>query len=439
MTEQARDKGLVRAVGTWGLAAGTVNIIIGAGIFAVPGELASSMSAYAPLAFAVCAIAIIAIALCFAEGGSRMPTSGGAYGYVEATLGPLAGFIIATLCWVGDVLACGGVSAALAETAASVVAPAWRAPVRTAVILGSIGAIAWVNLGGVSRGSRFVNGATLIKLLPLAVFIVVGLGAMHAYNFETTAPLHPADIGRGLLLALYAFTGIEISTTASGEVADPARAIPRALVLSILTVSLIYIGVQVTAQGLMGPALAEAAAPLADAAARISPALRGLMLFGASFSMLAWLGTDLLASPRVLFALARDGRMPRALGTLSTRTHVPYVAILVYAAIAIVLALTGTFAELAVLATLTSVVVYILACVAAWLLARRQVALAGPPLNFRYLSAAAFVGIATMLFALGLAAWIEIIGLAALVAVSAAIFWLTEFWQRRPAASTPAR
>jgi basic amino acid/polyamine antiporter, APA family len=435
MTEQARDKGLVRVVGTWGLAAGTINIIIGAGIFAVPGELASSMGVYAPLAFAVCAAAIIPIAICFAEGGSRMPTSGGAYGYIEATLGPLAGFIVATLQWAGDVLAAGGVSAALGETAASVVAPSWHTPVRVAVTLGSIGAIAWVNLGGVARGARFVNVATLIKLVPLAAFLVLGLGGVHAENFQATTSLHNEDLGRGLLLALYTFTGMEVSTTASGEVADPARTIPRALAISILTVSVVFIGVQIVAQGLMGPALAESTAPLADAAARISPALRVLMLFGAAFSMLAWLGTDLLGSPRVLFALARDGRMPRVLGRVNARTHVPHVAIIVYAAIAMILALSGTFAELAVLATLTTTVVYLLACTAAWLLARRNVALAGAPLNFPFLGIAAFAGIATMVIAIGLAAREEIIGLAALLSLSAVVFWLTERWQRRRAAA----
>src|ERR1700733_15528961 len=115
MSEQARDSGLVGAVGTWGLAASTVNIIVGAGSLPVPAELAASTGSYAPLAFVVCAFAIGAVAICFAEGGSRIPTSGGAYGYIEAAFGPLTGFVAGTLLWLGNALGCGGVSAALAD------------------------------------------------------------------------------------------------------------------------------------------------------------------------------------------------------------------------------------------------------------------------------------------------------------------------------------
>ena len=425
MSEQARDRGLVRAVGTWGLAASTVNIIVGAGIFAVPAELAASTGSYAPLAFVVCAFAIGAVAICFAEGGSRIATSGGAYGYIEAAFGPLTGFVAGTFLWVGDVLACGGVAAALAETAASLVAPSWHTAVRSVIICGAVGSIAWVNIGGVARGTRFINAATAVKLLPLAVFIVVGAGAVQAVNYQTNAPLESANIGRGLLLALFAFTGMEVSLGASGEVARPARTIPRALALALLCVTLLYVAVQIVAQGLLGPQLSQSSVPLADAIARVSPMLRGLMLFAAALSMLAWLGSDLLGTPRTLFALARDGRLPRVLGRVHPRTHAPQVAILVYAAIAILLAFTGTFAELAVLATLSSTGVYILGCAAAWTLARRKVALAGVPLNFPWLGVAALIGIGTMVIAIALAAREEIIGFASLAALSIVAFWLS--------------
>ena len=113
MGESRRDEGLVRAVGPWGLAASIVNMVVGAGIFAVPASLAASVGPYAPIAFVVCAIAIGSIAICFAEGGSRVPTSGGAYGYIEVAFGPLVAYATGTLLWFSDLLACGGVAAAL--------------------------------------------------------------------------------------------------------------------------------------------------------------------------------------------------------------------------------------------------------------------------------------------------------------------------------------
>ena len=105
-----RDAGLVRGLGIWGLAASIVSMVVGAGIFAVPSALAAAVGPYAPLAFLACGVAIGAVAICFAEGGSRLPTSGGAYGYIEASMGPLAGYVCGTILWVSDALASGEVA-----------------------------------------------------------------------------------------------------------------------------------------------------------------------------------------------------------------------------------------------------------------------------------------------------------------------------------------
>ncbi|MGH8317051.1 MAG: amino acid permease [Steroidobacteraceae bacterium] len=109
------------------------------------------------------------------------------------------------------------------------------------------------------------------------------------------------------------------------------------------------------------------------------------MLAGTAFAMLGMIAGDILGTPRMLFAFARDGLLPRVLGRVHPVTGTPRIAILVYAALAIILALTGSFTELAVLATLASAGLYVAACIAAWLLARKEVALAGAPLDFRWL------------------------------------------------------
>lgn len=424
MRENERDTGLVRAVGPWGLAASIVNIVVGAGIFAVPGALAACIGPYAPLAFLVCAVAIGSVAICFAEGGSRIPTSGGAYGYVEAAFGPLVGYIAGTLLWFGNVLGSGSVATALADVVVSSLPTRFMAPAHAAVIIGVIGGIAIVNIGGIARGARLVSAATVLKLIPLVIFIIAGAGAIHSANFLQTTEPSTEGLGRALILALFAFSGMETPLSASGEVAQPARTIPRALAMAMLSVTLLYIAIQVIAQGILGSSLAHSAVPLADAMARISPALRLLMLAGAALSMFGWLGSDILGSPRVLFAFARDGLLPRVLGRVHARSHVPRAAILCYAALAMGLALTGTFAELAVLATLASAVLYIAGCAAAWWLARRGVALAGAPLNFRWLGAAMVTGVTSMLFLIALASRAELIGLAAVIGLSAVVYLL---------------
>ncbi|GAA0723654.1 APC family permease [Dokdonella soli] len=424
MDENRRDAGLVRAVGPAGLAASIINVVVGAGIFAVPAALAASLGSYAPIAFVVCAVVIGSVAICFAEGGSRVPTSGGVYGYIETAFGPLAGYVAGTMLWFSDLLACGGIAAALADVAASLLPPMTRAPARVVVIVGAVGGIALVNIGGVARGVRLINAATVLKLIPLVIFIIAGAGAIHSENFPATAQPGTADLGRALILALFAFTGMETALCASGEVAQPTRTIPHALAIAMLTVTLLYIGIQVIAQGVLGPALAQSTVPLADAMARINPTLRLLMLAGTALSMLGWLGSDILGTPRVLFAFARDGLMPRVLGRVHPRSHAPHVAIACYATLAIGLALTGTFVELAVLSTLGVAVPYILGCAAAWQLARRCVASAGAPLNFRWLGIAMVTAIASMLGLIALASRAEILGLIAALIISAALYRL---------------
>jgi amino acid transporter len=138
--------------------------------------------------------------------------------------------------------------------------------------------------------------------------------------------------------------------------------------------------------------------------------------------MLGWLGSDILGTPRILFAFARDGLMPRALGRVHPRSHAPHVAILCYAALAIVLALTGSFAELAVLSALTVTVPYVAGCAAAWRLARRGVALAGEPLGFRWLGVAAAIGIVSSFALVALASPNEILGFGAAIVIAVAIY-----------------
>jgi amino acid transporter len=424
MSGNPRDAGLVRTLGTWSLAANLLSIIVGAGIFVVPAALAACMGAYAPLAFLGGGIAIAAVAICFAEGGSRVPTSGGAYGYIESAFGPRTGYVAGTLLFLSDVLACGGIAAALADASVMELPSHLKAPAHAGVIVCSIGAIAFINMQGVTKGARLTNVVTVLKLLPLLILVLAGTWAIRGGNFAAPASLETHGLGRGLILALFTFTGMESSLSASGEVRDPSHTIPRALTIAIGTSIVLYIAIQIVAQGILGASLSHSTAPLVDAMSRISPSLRVLMLAGAAIAMLGWLSGDLLSSPRLLFAFGRDGLFPRALGRIHPRTHAPRMAVGCYAAIATVLALTGTFAELAVLAMLTSAALYIGACSAAWRLARRGVAQAGTPLNFPWLGTAAVVGIASMTAIIALASRAEIGGLFAVIAMSVVVYIL---------------
>jgi basic amino acid/polyamine antiporter, APA family len=417
-----RDAGLIRAVGPWALAAGAISMIVGAGIFAAPAALAACVGPYAPLVFLACGLAVGAVALCFAEGGSRVPTSGGIYGLVDTAFGPLVAYVAGTLLWVGCVLACGAVAAALAEAVASVVPPQLTAPVRAVVIIGVIGGAALVNVGGVARGARLVAVMTAAKLIPLVVFVAAGAGAIRGASFAQAVHPEAQELGRALILGVFAFIGMETPLCASGEVREPNRTIPRALAIAMLFTMALYVAIQVVAQGILGPSLATSKAPLADAMAQIHPALRALMLAGAAISMSGYVASDIFGTPRQLFAFARDGLLPGALGRLHPRSHAPHVAIACYATLGAVLALTGSFARLAVWSTLAIAGLYGAGCAAAWVLARRGVALAGPPLRFSQLGAATVIGIGSMLAVIAFGSRQEILGLVALIGLSAGVY-----------------
>jgi amino acid transporter len=416
-----RDRGLLQVVGPLGLAANVVNIVIGAGIFVLPAAIAAQIGSAAPLAYIACAISMGAIALCFAEAGSRVPTSGGPYGYAEAAFGPFVGFIMAALVWLSAVLASAGIAAALVDVLAGFV-PALAGPVpRAVVIVALFIALAAVNIAGAAPGARLVGLTTVAKLIPLVVFLIVGVFLVRPDNLTVTAS-NTGDFGRAMFLAIFAFSGMETALAVSGEVRAPSRSVPIGLLGAMGGVTAIYILIQVVAQGALGADLARSSTPLSDALAGFSPGLASLLLAGAAISMSGYLAGNALSAPRLLFAAARDGFLPSMLAAIYPRTHAPAAAIIVHLVIAASLALTGTFIELAVLSTLATVGIYVLGCAAAVVLRRRRVATVGEPLQFRATVPAAFIGIASMLWVAAQATASEAISVAVALAVIVALY-----------------
>lgn len=423
--EQGRDHGLVRAMGVFTFAAAITNEVVGSGIYRLPASMASAAGTSAPYAYLACLVAMAAIVLCFSEAGSRVPTSGGPYGYVEAAFGKGTGFVAGVLLWLSSVLACGGISAALADVVASAFPVMSGLGQRYAVILGVLGLMTWINVIGVDLASRILGWATAIKLLPLLLFIVVGAGALMAGHGAAAPVSNPPnrDLGHALILAMFALTGMETPLAASGEVKNPSRTIPRALMLAMGSIGLLYIAIQLIADALLGAGLVGSRAPLADALATIAPYWRAPLLVGAFGSMLIWLGSDILGAPRVLFAFARDGLLPAPLGRVHPRFRTPHVAILTHSVLAAALAITGTFEKLAILSTLAIAPLYASVCAAAVRLRRRDVAILGRPLALPALPLIAAFAIVSTIVLVALAKWSEIFALAG-VLVGASLLYL---------------
>ena len=367
------DESLVRGIGTLALAAAIVNITIGGGIFRLPGNIASALGAAAPVAYVVCAAAMALIVYCIADAGSRVPRTGGPYAYVGAAFGPYAAFICGVLLWMIGTFAAAAVATLFAANVGRLV-PALSGYAMESLLV-VVALVFWsaVNMRGVTLGSRLNSIATVAKLLPLLLVAVAGLFFIRAENLAWTQTPAAANVARTSLLLIFAFAGIEVAVVPGGEVRDPARTVPRAIALAMIGITALYIVLQIVAQGILGPALATGTvAPLADAAgASLGDGARALLLAGAAISMFGYIGGMTLAMPRVVYAFARDGFLPKVLAGVDAVHHAPRAAIAVQSGVTLALALTGSFERLAIFANIAALALYFGCAVASWRLKAR--------------------------------------------------------------------
>jgi basic amino acid/polyamine antiporter, APA family len=377
------ESGLRRVIGVRGLAAAIFNITVGAAIFVLPAHVAGSLGAAAPLAYLVCAVATALVALCIAEAGSRVPQSGGPYAYVETAFGPYPGYLCGVLLWLGITLAMAAVATVLADAVGGLLPGlGGRWPRAVFLIVVSV-SLAVVNMRGAALGSYVSGVATAGKVVPLIAFVVLGLPHVRAGNLAL-GPFPPLSrLGESGLLLMFAFFGMESALQVSGEVRDGARAVPRAIALAVSGVGVLYIAVQLVAQGILGGALAApetAKAPLAAAAVQFAgPTGSMLILIAMTVSTFGFVAATMLSTPRTLYALAVDGYLPRPLAAVHPTRHTPHVAIAIQGVIVCAVAITGTYVTLAIMANVAILLVYLACCLAAWRLRRLGVGAADTP------------------------------------------------------------
>jgi amino acid transporter len=363
------------------LTASIVNVTVGAGIFVLPAVVADGLGPAAPLAYLVCGATMALIVTCFAAAGSRVSLTGGLYAYTEVAFGRFVGYIAGVLYWLAATIAVASVAAAFVDSMA-VVWPAIGASVaRAAVVAALFGGLAAVNVRGVQPGARLIEAVTVAKLLPLALLVAAGLWLLPLGDLGHTTLPGIADLGRTSIVLIFAFVGIEVALVPSGEVYDPPRTVPRAVFLALGVTTLLYLVLQAVTQTALGPDIgAFAAAPLAEAAGRLlGPRARVVVLAGATISMFGYVSGDMLGTPRVLFAFARDGILPARVAAVHARFHTPWIAILIHAVVAAAMAISSTFGELAIIANVATLSVYLLAVSASFELARRNVQSGGRP------------------------------------------------------------
>lgn len=445
MTSNATDRpplhgeaALVRVLGPFALGASIVNIIVGAGIFMLPALLLARMGEAAPVAFLAGALAIIPVALCFAAVGSRVDATGGPYMYASAAFGPFAGFIAGALMWIANVTSSAGVAAALADQTGNAWPVFGDGIARAALLVCVYGVLFAFNAYGVKLGSRTINVLATLKLLPLFALVLVGLAFVDWDRIAWSTPLTSdalswSALGASMVFVVFAYSGMETALIPGGEVRDPSRHVPRATLGAIVLVVALYVGIQVVCQGVLGPALDGSNAPIAQTAGALWAPGRGLLLATAAVSMTGFLMGNLFASSRLLFALGRDGYLPRAFDRVDARWRVPRVALAAHAAVALLLALAGNFEVLALISGGAICLLFAAVALAAWRAQARGLRSSGTPFVLPGGGAIPLVAFATMAAicaTLSAREWLAIGG--ALAVLGAVYAVLVRLRRRRP-------
>ena len=384
--EQAErvDHQLVRGIGIPALTANIISSTIGAGIFVLPAAMSRALGPAAPVAFVCCAIAMVLFVTCFAIAGSRVSLTGGLYAYVEVAFGRYVGFLAGVLYGITALGAVAGVVNVLVNSIVIVAPFLGSGVMRIIVMIVVYGSLVVINVRGVRGGAGAVTVVTFAKLLPLLLFICAGIFFIHPANLTWAVWPGSKSLGDAVILLIVAFVGIEVALIPSGEVKNPARTVPRSAYLALVITTIIYIMIQLVAQGTLGVDLANYKdAPLAEAAAKFLGNIgRTILLAGATVSAFGFVTSDILSSPRIIFAFGRDGALPAWFAHVHPRYRSPDVAIVTYAVLAFALSITGTFEQLAVLSNVAVLLMYLLCCAACWFLVQRDIRADGQPFNF---------------------------------------------------------
>ena len=348
-----------------------INMIVGSGIFGLPARVFAQSGPWSLLAYVGCALVIACITLCFAEVSSRFAGSGGPYLYASEAFGPMTGYVVGWLMVVTRMTSLAIIANIMADYLAYFWPAASAGPIHTAIMVLAMLALAVLNATGVREGAGVCAMLTVVKLLPLLLFIAFGLSFIQPHRFAGPAPGGEL-ITQSVFQLIFAFGGFEAAVVTAGEMKNPRRDAPFALLMGIGAATLLYVLIQTVCIGTL-PELASSKRPLADAAARFAGGVGGgVIALGAFVSTLGTLAGSTLAGPRVLFAMAERGHMPASLAGLHPRFLTPLAAIVVITTGGVALAITGTFTYLLGLNVITRLVQYLVTALAVFPLRRRE-------------------------------------------------------------------
>jgi amino acid transporter len=419
---------LKRVVSRWQIVGLALNDVIGSGVYLLPAAAAALLGPWSIWAVLLAGLAVLLLVLCFAEASSHFDQPGSAYLYARTAFGDLVGLEVGWMTWLARVASVASLSVGFAQ-ALSYLWPSMETGLPKALAISvPLVVLTVLNVVGVRSGVGAAIFLLASKLLPLVLFVVFGLFAATREQV-IGQPAGEGNLAQAALLLLFAYAGFENTAAPAGEYRNPRRDVPFALLVNIGVVTLLYVSVQWVALGTL-PDVGRSSTPLADSAGVFLGAWAGaLMTLGAALSILGTNSNTVLAGPRYLLALARDGFGPAFLGRVHPRYRTPANAVIVQMAIALPLALSGSFVALAELSVVARLATYLGTAAAVPVLRRK---LAGTESRVR-LPGGPVIPIAAVVLTIGLAASATITNLIA--AGAALTVGLLIFVFRRPMSS----
>ncbi len=350
---------LLRAVSRWQVVALASNDVIGSGVYLLPAAAAGFLGAASPWAVLAAGALVLMLVLCFAEAGSMFDQPGGAYVYTREAFGDFVGFEVGWMTWIARVTSTASLSAGFAQAVTAVWPVAGTDAGRALTIVAALILLTAINVAGVKHGARTAVILVVSKVLPLLILIAIGVFAIH---WDRIFPVPAPDVeglGGAALLLLFAYAGFENTAAAAGEFKNPQRDVPFGLIVMIVGVTAIYTLIQLVALGVV-PNLAQSDTPLAEGAGILLGAGGiWLLTIGAMLSIFGTMNNTVLMGGRYLYALSERGHLPRAFASVHPTFRTPWIALMTQTAIALPLALSGTFAELAQLSVIARMATYI--------------------------------------------------------------------------------
>lgn len=348
-----QETGLKRQIGLFGAVSILVGAVIGSGIFTTPGTVAAAAGSFGPfmIAWVLAGASGILCALVYSELAPAMPEAGGPYVYITEAFGKPGGFVYGWSMTIGNYIPLVAMLAiAFATNLAKLIPGITDTGIKmiaTAIIL----ALMILNICGTKLGSTVANIFTVGKLLALILVIVGGLVVLSPENFTTVVP-EAESASSGVLSAAFpaflAFGGYYQLAYMAGDIKDPKKTLPKALIIGMIIVIAINILISVACVGSVGfAALAGSETPVVDAGTAIfGTAGTVIVTIGACVSIFGALNGGIMSYPRVTFSMSQHGLMFKSFGRLHSKFNTPYVPTLFICLVALIFVWTGSFSTL---------------------------------------------------------------------------------------------